>query len=173
MRTRNNPSGTADIVTAGLLAAAAVVLHIFEGMLPPVSAIPGVKLGVANSVTVFAAYYLNFGFAAAIQIVRILLGALLSGQMLSAMYSLAGGIFALAVIGLLRLKPGQMWAVSAFSAIANSLGQIAVAYFVMRSGGVFAYLPHMIIASIICGTLTGLCARGAYIKLRRIKNGKR
>lgn len=172
MPTRNKKRTTSTLILSGILAAVAVVLHIAEGFLPPLTALPGIKLGLANSVVVFAAYYLDFGCAAAIQAVRILTGSLLSGQVVSAFYSIAGGLAALAVIRFLHLKPSQMWGVSAFAAIANSIGQIIIAFFVLLSEGVFAYLPYMIIASIIAGAFTGFCAQAAYMKLRGHINEK-
>ena len=173
MPTRNKKRSTSTLILSGILAAVAVVLHIAESFLPPLTALPGIKLGIANSVVVFAAYYLDFVCAAAIQVVRLLVSMLLSGHVVSAFYSVAGGLAALAVIRFLHLKPSQMWAVSAFAAIANSIGQIIIAFFALLSEGVFAYLPYMIIASIIAGTFTGLCAQAAYMKLQGYDNGKK
>lgn len=173
MRIRSNCQDTGKLVLSGILAAVAVVLNIAESFLPPLMPLPGIKLGIANSVVVFAAYFLNFRCAAAVQTVRILAGALLSGQVISAIYSIAGGMASLAVIRFLRLATSQMWAVSAFAAVANVTGQVTVAFFVMQSDGVFAYLPYMIIASVISGTVTGVCALTAYTKIRRMTNGKR
>lgn len=173
MPTQNRNRSTSMIIMAGILAAVAVVLHIAESFLPPLTTLPGIKLGIANAVVVFAAYYLDFGCAAAIQIVRILVGVLLSGNVVSAFYSISGGAAALTVIRFLHLRPSQMWAVSAFAAIANSIGQIIIAFFALLSEGVFAYLPYMIIASVIAGTFTGLCAQAVYFKIKVSENAKK
>ena len=94
-----------------VLAAVALMLFVVEAQIPPLTAIPGVKPGLSNIVTVFAVFALGWSWALAILFVRILVGTLLVGQFVSLMYSLAGGLlaFLLAVIIRRFFTEKQMW----------------------------------------------------------------
>ena len=85
-----------------VLTAAALVTFVLESQIPPLTAIPGVKLGLANVFTLFALETLGAGWALALLLVRVLLGSIVTGQMTALIYSLSGGLAAFA--GMLLLK---------------------------------------------------------------------
>ncbi len=152
---------TRKLTRLALLTAIALTIFMIEAQLPPLVPIPGVKLGLANIVTVFAVFALGPKDAAAILFVRIFLGAVFAGNFSTILYSGAGGLVAILVtIGLRRiLTTDQLWVAGALSAIGHSIGQMAMAIAVTATPGLIVYLPMMIFCSVITGIFTGLCAQ--------------
>lgn len=150
-----------DLTVCSVLTAAALVIFLVEAQIPPIVAIPGIKLGLANVVTLFALVFLGRKQALFILLVRIFLGNLFMGQMMSFFYSLSGGICCFLVMALLLplFPPKQLWVCSVFGALAHNLGQIIVAAGILRSWNVFWYLPILEISAVITGMFTGLCVQ--------------
>ena len=144
-----------------LLTAIALTIFMIEAQIPPIVPIPGVKLGLANIVTVFAVFALGPGDAAMILFSRIFLGAVFAGNFSSILFSGAGGACAILVTILLRkiLTKKQLWAAGSLGAAAHSVGQIAVAVIWTGTPIVIIYLPVLVAISIITGFCTGLCAQ--------------
>ena len=157
------------ITQMAMLTAIALTIFMIEAQIPALVPIPGVKLGLANIVTVFAVFALGPKEAAMILFVRIFLGAIFAGNFSTILYSGAGGLLAILVtIGLRKiLTHQQLWVAGAIGAIFHSIGQMAVAVAVTGTPGILVYLPMMIICSIITGLFTGLCAQ---LLLNRGKN---
>ena len=132
-----------------------------EAQIPVPIPIPGVKLGLANIVTVYAVFVLGPWDALSILVVRVFLGAVVSGQMMTLFYSLGGGLLCWAVLVLLRrlFTKRQIWLCSPVSAIFHNLGQLLVAAALMGTWVVMAYLPYLVIAGAASGLFTGLCAQ--------------
>ena len=140
----------------------AMVLSYVEMLIPPIStAVPGVKMGLANIVTVFTVFALGAKEGAAVLFVRIFLGAVFAGNFSTIFYSAAGGFCAILVTILLKkiLTGKQLWVAGCFGAIAHSIGQKAMAILLTGTPGLVLYLPVMIAISIITGCFTGLCAQ--------------
>ena len=157
------------ITQMAMLTAIALTIFMIEAQIPALVPIPGVKLGLANIVTVFAVFALGPREAAMILFVRIFLGAAFAGNFSTILYSGAGGLLAILVtIGLRKiLTHQQLWVAGAIGAIFHSIGQMAVAVAVTGTPGILVYLPMMILCSIITGVFTGLCAQ---LLLNRGKN---
>lgn len=145
----------------GLLSAIALTIFMVEAQIPALVPIPGVKLGLANIVTVFTVFALGAKEGVAVLFVRIFLGAVFAGNFSTIFYSAAGGAFAiLTTIGLKKvLKTNQLWVAGCLGAIAHSIGQMAIAVLLTQTPGLVVYLPMMIAVSIITGCFTGLCAQ--------------
>ena len=144
-----------------LLTAIALTIFMIEAQIPALVPIPGIKLGLANIVTVFAVFVLGPGEAAAILFCRIFLGAVFAGNFSTILYSGAGGLCAiLTTIGLRKmLTMQQLWVVGALGAVAHSLGQMAAAIVISGTPQLAVYLPVMIGISVVTGLFTGLCAQ--------------
>ena len=157
------------ITQMAMLTAIALTIFMIEAQIPALVPIPGVKLGLANIVTVFAVFALGPKEAAMILFVRIFLGAIFAGNFSTILYSGAGGLLAILVtIGLRKiLTHQQLWVAGAIGAVFHSIGQMAVAVAVTGTPGILVYLPMMILCSIITGVFTGLCAQ---LLLNRGKN---
>lgn len=162
---------TKRIALDAMLAAVALLLFIVEAQLPPLTAIPGVKIGLANAVTLSAVYLCGRRDATAILFVRVCLGAVFAGNPTTFLYSAAGAALCLAVTCIL-CKPLQktVWVVSVFGAIAHNTGQLLAASVLMQSAAVFWYLPYLLIAAVISGAFTGLCVQFLLTRLQHRKD---
>ncbi len=153
-----------------VLTAVALTIFVIEAQLPPIVPLPGIKLGLANIVTVYAVFALGPGPAGMILLARVLLGSLYTGGM-TILYSLAGGVCCYLVMLALRklVTEKQLWVCSMFGAMAHELGQMAVAVLVTRTPAVAAYLPALLLSGLLTGVFTGLCAQFLLARLKRIK----
>ena len=152
---------TKKLTLLSLLTAIALTIFMVEAQIPALTPIPGIKMGLANIVTVFVVFAIGSKEAAAVLFVRIFLGAVFAGNFSTILYSAAGGGCAILVTILLKkiLTKKQLWVAGALGAIAHSIGQMAMAVAITATPGLMAYLPVMIVVSIITGTFTGLCAQ--------------
>jgi heptaprenyl diphosphate synthase len=149
------------ITKLALLTAVALIIFIIELQIPNIIPIPGVKLGLANIVTVYAVYEYSAKETAAIVLTRVVLGAIFGGNIAAIMYSLAGAVMCL--VGMLLVKRivplKYIWLSSILGAILHNTGQIIVAVLVMRSFAVISVYPFLLTAGCIAGAFTGLCAQ--------------
>lgn len=149
---------TQRLARAALLTALALGLSWMERFIPLqlLVPLPGIKLGLANLVTLFALYFLGGRMALAILCVRCLLGSLFGGGVTAFCFSITGGLLALAVMAAARRLPLlSVYGVSILGAAAHHVGQILVAVALLRSGYVVAYLPFLLLVAIATGFLTG------------------
>ena len=152
---------TKKLTQMAMLTAIALTIFMVEAQIPALVPVPGVKLGLSNIVTVFAVFVMGPKEAALILFVRIFLGAVFAGNFSTIFYSAAGGALAIAVTIALRkvLTKQQLWVAGVLGAVAHSAGQMAMAIAITRTPGLIAYLPMMILCSIVTGLFTGLCAQ--------------
>ena len=152
--------GAGRITRLALLTAIALTIFMVEAQIPALTTIPGVKLGLANIVTVYTMFVLGPGDALLVLSARVFLGAVFSGQMMTLIYSAAGGVLSWCVLCLLRklLTEEQIWLASPVAAVFHNLGQLLAAAAVMRSWAVMAYLPYLVIAAVLAGLFTGIAA---------------
>ena len=148
------------IALCGGLTALALALSLAERMIPIqlLIPIPGVKLGLANVVTMFALLFLKPRDAYAILLCRVCLAAIFAGSVTSFLFSLLGGMLALTTTWvLLRWKDRTftMFGISAAAAAMHDIGQIMAAILVMGTTDVLAYLPLLLVSAIPMGLLTG------------------
>ena len=148
------------LTLSSVLAALALLLFIVEAQFPAFTSVPGVKLGLANIVTLIAIKLIDKKSAALILLVRIILGSIFNGNIVYFFYSLCGGALCYIAMCLfdLILNDDQTWALSIIGAIAHNIGQISVAALIMKNVRLFWYLPQLLISAVVSGLLTGLCA---------------
>ena len=157
-----------------VLTAVALTIFVLEAQLPPlVPMIPGVKLGLANVVTVYAIFALGSGPAAMILLARVVLGSLFAGQLISLAYSLAGGLLSLAAMLVLRqvLTLRQIWVASVLGGIFHNIGQILIAMLLTATPRLIYYLPVLIAAGMLAGLFTGLCAQFLLQHMKKLPPG--
>ena len=152
-------SKTRRMALASLFTAFALMLSYIEAILPLAIPVPGIKLGLANLAVLLMLYTLGAPYAAAVSLLRILLAALLFGSPFSLLYSLAGGV--LAYLGMLgaRLLRSPIIVASIIGALLHSVGQILAACIVTSTPELAAYLPYMLLASLLTGALIGVAGR--------------
>lgn len=141
----------------GLLTALALVLSFVETLIPIPIPIPGVKLGLANLVTVVGLYLIGIPGTIAVTLIRIVLVGFSFGNPYSMIYGLSGSFLSLLVMAILK-KTGRFSqiSISVLGGIAHNIGQITFAAVIVQTSGVFYYLPFLIAAGCIAGTLIGI-----------------
>ena len=152
---------TKNLALCAVLTALALGLSTLESLFPVslVVPLPGVKLGLANIVTVFALYELGAAPALVILLARCGLGSLFAGNASALLFSLLGGLTAMLVmIGLKRCRRLSIYGVSIGGAAAHNCGQIAAACLTLGSMAPLYYLPILLGASLITGAVTGVAA---------------
>ena len=149
------------LVLLALLTAIALTVFLIEAQIPPIVPIPGVRLGLANIVTVFAVFAIGSKEGAAVLLCRIFLGAVFAGNFSTILYSAAGGFSAIAVtVGMKKLlTTRQLWGAGALGAMAHNIGQMAAAVAISQTPSLVIYLPLLLAIAIVTGSLTGLSAQ--------------
>ncbi len=145
------------LTLTAMLTAVALVLSYIERFLPLelLIPLPGVKLGLANTVTLYALYALDVPSAAIMLLLRCFMGFFFGGNAMALMFSIAGGALAMGAMALFkRSRHLSIFGVSVLGAAAHSCGQICVASILIHSVYVLAYLPYLMITSAVCGTIT-------------------
>ena len=163
--------GAGRVARLALLTAIALTIFLVEAQ-RPAAPIPGVKLGLANIVTVYAVFALGPRDALMVLCARVFLGAVFSGQMMTLLYSGSGGLLSWLALCLLcrLLDRKQMWLASPVAGMCHNVGQLLAAAGVMRTWAVLAYLPYLVIAGVVAGLFTGVAAQvldGRLEKLRK------
>lgn len=153
---------TQRVALLGILGAMALVLAFLENQIPAVPGLPpGAKLGLANIVTMFAAYTMGFGSAMTITVIK----ALFAGTRgLTAFFmSLSGGILSTLILcALIRIRnnPFGILGVSIASAVGFNAGQLLVACIMSGTPALLAgYGPLLLLFAILTGALTGTVLR--------------
>ena len=150
---------TRKLAYLSILLSLALALHIFERTLPLPMPVPGVKLGLANIVTLLTIVFFGFKEALLIVIMRTFIGSIFGGGILAFCFSVAGGLLSTMVMALMYkrfIKYFSIPSVSITGAVFHNIGQIAVASFVIQNINLVYYLPVLLFSGIITGFFTGL-----------------
>ena len=145
-----------------VLIALALALSYTERFIPLqlLIPLPGIKLGLANIVTLVILYLLKTRYAWIVMVCRCVLGAIFGGGITGLLFSLCGGILALCTMAIARKQKWfSIYGVSILGAAAHNIGQIVAAMVLMNSIFVGAYLPYLLLVSLVTGLITGgICA---------------
>ncbi len=140
----------------GMLIALAFIFSYIEAMIPIPSPVP-VKLGLANLVSLVGLYTIGIPGTIVISLTRIVLSGFTFGNLSSVLYGLAGGSLSLIVmIGMKQTGQFGKTGISVMGGVAHNVGQLAVFAVVMRTAGVFAYLPFLLTAGVMAGAVVGM-----------------
>lgn len=162
---------TKRLTLCAMLIALALALSYTERFIPLqlVVPLPGVKLGLANIVTLIALYLLGPKYAFAILIPRCIFGAVFGGGITGLLFSLTGGILAMATMSLTRKLPlFSIYGVSILGAAAHNIGQILAAMLLMNSYYIGAYLPYLLVVALFTGFATGAAGAGVLRALKTV-----
>jgi heptaprenyl diphosphate synthase len=147
---------TKQITELGFLLAVSLVLSYLEGLLPVMVAVPGVKLGLANVITMVVLYHFGSKKAFLFMSLRVVLAGLMFSGMAGIVYSFAGGLCCIFIMSILKnIKIFSMLGVSMAGAIFHNLGQIIVAFFVMENAHILYYFPVLCVSGVITGLIVG------------------
>jgi len=151
------------ITVCAVLVAAAIVLSAVERTIPLslVVPLPGIKLGLANIVTMFALFYLGFPAAFAILLCRIGIMFLITGNATSFFLSLSGGVLSILAMRFSLLGFGRrlsILGVSVAGAAAHNIGQLLACSLILKSVFALSYTPVLMLSSVATGAITAICA---------------
>lgn len=159
---------TRKIAFLGLFTAIAMILSYIEAQIPPLVAIPGIKIGLPNIAIVVVLYKVGWKEALSINLVRVLLVSVLFGTALSLLYSISGAALSFAIM--IILKKSKIFSpimVSVSGGIFHNIGQIVVACLVLQTSELLYYLPVLLISGTISGILIGLIGAQVVKKLEK------
>jgi len=150
-----------------MCACLAMLLSFVESRIPPLTAIPGIKMGLANIAVMFTLYKLGTREAMAVSAIRVVLIALLFGSAVSFLYSLAGAVLSFAVMLLVRrVKLFSEVGVSVAGGVCHNIGQIAMACILLDTNVIVYYLPFLLLSGTVTGVLIGVTSA---LLIKRIK----
>ena len=153
----------------GVFLALALICSYVESLIPFYFGIPGVKLGLANLVTVVSLYTVGWPGTLLVNGVRILLTGILFGNTFSIAYSLAGAALSMLMMAIcIRGGWFTMVGVSVIGGVAHNVGQLGIAAYVVHTMGVFSYLPVLLAAGTAAGALIGLLGGMVIRRIKRV-----
>lgn len=173
----NNMTKVQKMVFIGMLVSMALVLSYFERFIPFNFTFPGVKLGLANIITLTSLYFLSFPEAFSLVVMRVVMSAVFAGSMMSLWYSLFGGLLSLFVMYILiRLLKDKVstTGVSVAGALFHNIGQLIVVAIITENVKVaLSYFPILAISGIITGLLIGFSVKYLLVYLNSVVKATR
>ena len=162
---------TKKLAFMALLTAMALTIFVIEAQIPAPVPIPGVKLGLANIITLTAMVLIGRKEAGVVLFLRIVMGAMFAGNPSTIIYSAAGGLLSYIAMCLLVgiIPESRLWLTSAISAVCHNAGQLLACALVVQTPGVFVYAPALATSGIITGLFTGFAAVYLIKALRKMK----
>ena len=167
---RRSYEKTRRIALSGLLFALAMALSFIEGTLTIPGLLPGMKLGLANIVVMYALFFMGPRQALVLDVLKALFVFLVSG-FTAGFLSLCGGLLSLLVMWVLYYKlPFQpTWFIlSVCGALAHNIGQLLGAGLILSSAMSLYYAPVMLVLGLIMGALTSLTLKAILPALGRL-----
>lgn len=145
------------LANMAMLVALAMIFSYVESLIPINFGVPGMKLGVANLVTVTGLYFLEIPEVLAVSVLRVLLTGFLFGNGMSIIYSLAGAVVSLLAMALVKKMDGiSIVGVSIAGGVFHNIGQILVAMAVVENLKLIYYLPVLLVAGTVTGFVIGI-----------------
>ena len=162
MSRRGSHQAVRWLTRMALLTAVAVVLGYIEHLIPMPGSIPGIKLGLANTVLLYAIYLLDAKSAFLLMVLKVGLSGLMYGGVSAMMFSFGGGLCSLLMMLLMKKLGGvSIIGVSVVGAVFHNVGQTAVAAFMVNTAALMGYVPFLLVAAVVTGVLTGIAAKYA------------
>lgn len=147
----------------GLMLALALIAGYVESLIPVPIPIPGIKLGVANSIVLILIYMTDVKTAWLVSVSRVVLSGFLFGSMASILYSLSGAVLSLIMMSVIKKKDCfTMTGVSVVGGISHNVGQLIMAFLVLESEAVWYYLPVLLISGVVTGSVIGILGKEVY-----------
>lgn len=155
-------SRTNKMVLMGILVSQALILHLIERMIPVPVPVPGIKLGLANAVSLIAIVFFGPKEALLVVAMRTFLGSVFGGGISSFLYSFIGGSISTLAMAIMYKKFRNLFslpAISVVGAIFHNIGQIFVASIIVQNMKLFYYLPLLLISAVITGLFIGFAVQ--------------
>ena len=152
---------TREITKIAILTSICVVISIIESYFTFIGdIIPGLKLGLANIVIIFALYKCGFKTALLVSLIRVLIVAILrTGFGINFFFSLSGALFSIMAMTILMKTKLSIIGVSIIGSIFHSIGQVLIGIIMLDNYNVIYYLPYLLIFSIPTGIIIGIITK--------------
>ena len=160
-----------QVALSGLLTSLMLVFGFIERQFPLPVPVPGIKLGLANSVLLYALYMLGIRQTIVLMLLKSLMSWLIYMNLSAMLYSFTGGVLSVAAMILVsRMKGVSPIGVSALGAVFFNIGQILMAAWVLGTPQlIVTYLPVLMVSGVLTGILTGMIAKLVMKHLRAMK----
>ena len=168
---KSKQTKTKHIAFVGIAATLALLLSYVEFLLPPLfAAVPGIKIGLPNVVILFMLYRAGFRYAALISFIRLSISSLLFGNAMTLVYSTAGALLSLLIMGILK-KTDKFSAVgvSVAGGVMHNLGQVLMAILLLGTDQLIFFMAVLMITGLAFGAATGVCANLVMKHLKFLK----
>jgi len=155
-------SRTKKMVLLGILVSQALILHIAERMIPVPVPVPGIKLGLANAISLMTIVIFGPKEALAVVVMRTFLGSVFGGGVSSFIYSLIGGLISTIAMAIMYKRYSSLFSIATISvvgAIFHNIGQILIASLIVQNAKLFYYLPALAISAVITGLFIGFAVQ--------------
>lgn len=150
---------TYKIAMLGIFTALALVFSYIETFIKIDIAVPGIKLGLANIVTIIVLCSFGVADAIIVSVLRVFLSSLLFGNLTVMIYSLAGALVSILIMWLFsKINFFSATGISILGGVAHNMGQLLVAWLIIKNQNVLIYAPVLIISGTITGILIGIAA---------------
>ena len=154
----------------GVFTALALIFSYVETLIPINFGIPGVKLGLANLITLLALYKMTVKEAYLISIVRVVLSGFIFGNLFAILYSLAGGVLSITTMTVFKKSNKfSVYGVSMAGGVFHNIGQLIMAMLVVESVTIAAYLPILLVSGLVTGLVIGLVSNETIKRIGKIK----
>lgn len=161
-----------NVAFCGVMAALAISLGYLEALIPFSIGIYGIKLGLANLAILSLLYLTDTKSALAVHLVRILICGILFGNAVAFLYSFVGGILSFVIMVVLKkTEKFSPIGISIIGGVAHNIAQMAVAVILVDELRIAFYLPVLLIAGTVAGTLIGILSQ-EIVKAMSAKNEK-
>ncbi len=163
-------SKTKKMALLSILISQALILNVIERAIPVPVPVPGVKLGLANVISLFTIIVFGVKETIIVVLLRTFLGSVFAGGMSSFFYSLAGGLLSAVIMSYMYLNHKDTFSIPTISvvgAIFHNIGQISVASFVINNIRLFYYLPVLLISGVITGIIIGFTVQFSINPLKK------
>jgi heptaprenyl diphosphate synthase len=150
----------------GLMLALALIASYVESLIPMPIPIPGIKLGVANSIVLILLYMTDIKTSWMVSLSRVVLMGFLFGSMSSILYSLSGAVLSLLImIWVKKRNCFTMTGVSVTGGVSHNIGQLIMAFLVLESDAVWYYLPVLMVSGVITGSVIGILGKEIFKRM--------
>lgn len=153
----------------GVFTALALIFSYVESLIPINFGIPGVKLGLANLITIVALYKMGTKEAFILSVTRVVLSGFLFGNLFAILYSMSGAVLSLTVMSLFKKSDKfSVYGVSMAGGVFHNVGQLVMAMLVVESVSIGGYLPVLLIAGLLTGLMIGIVSNEILRRLRKL-----
>ncbi len=162
---------TKNMILLSILISQALVLNIIERAIPVPIPVPGVKLGLANIISLFTIIVFGFKDTIIVVLIRTFLGSIFGGGISSFLYSLAGGLLSAFIMSYMYIRHKNIFSIPTISvagAVFHNIGQITAASIVISNIHLLYYLPVLLISGVITGIIIGFTVQFSVKPLKKI-----